>query len=51
MPSSAVRTFSDPDEYAATVRAAKTEFTVTGRGQFTAKRHLAAAGQGDLSVP
>ena len=37
MPSSAVQTFSDPDEYAAALRAANTEFTVTGRGQFTAK--------------
>ena len=37
MPSSAVRTFSDPDEYAAAIRAANTEFTVTGRGRFTAK--------------
>jgi AraC-like DNA-binding protein len=37
MPSSAVRTFSDPDEYAAAIRATNTELTVTGRGQFTAK--------------
>src|SRR5215467_6993363 len=37
MLSSAVQTFSDPDEYAAAIRAANTEFTVTGRGQFTAK--------------
>ena len=34
---SAVQTFSDPDEYAAAIRAANTEFTLTGRGQFTAK--------------
>ena len=37
MPSSAVQTFSDPDEYAAAIRATSTEFTVTGRGQFGAK--------------
>jgi hypothetical protein len=37
MPSSAVQTFSDPDEYAAAIRAANTEFAVTGRGHFTAK--------------
>ena len=37
MPSSAVRTFSDPDDYAASIRASKAEVTVTGRGQFTAK--------------
>ena len=37
MSSSAVRTFADPDEYAAAIRAANTEFTVTGRGRFTAK--------------
>jgi AraC-like DNA-binding protein len=37
MPSSAVRTFSDPDDYTATIRATKTELTVTGCGQFTAK--------------
>jgi AraC-like DNA-binding protein len=34
---SAVQTFSDPDEYAAAIRATKTEFTVNGRGQFAAK--------------
>jgi hypothetical protein len=33
MPLSAVQTFSDPDEYAAAIRAANTEFAVTGRGQ------------------
>jgi AraC-like DNA-binding protein len=37
MPSSAVRSFSDPDEYAASMRASKAEITVTERGQFTAK--------------
>jgi hypothetical protein len=37
MPSSTVRTFTDPDEYAAAIRAANAEFTVTGRGQFTAE--------------
>jgi AraC-like DNA-binding protein len=37
MPSSAVRTFSDPDEYAAAIRATNTEFTVTGRGRFSGK--------------
>jgi AraC-like DNA-binding protein len=37
MPSSAVHTFSDPDDYTASIRATKAEVTVTGRGQFTAK--------------
>jgi hypothetical protein len=37
MPSSAVQTFTDPDEYAAAIRASKAEVTVTGRGQFAAK--------------
>jgi len=37
MPESAVRTFSDPDDYATSIRAAQVEATVTGRGQFTAK--------------
>ena len=37
MPSSAVRTFTDPDDYAASIRATKAELTVTGRGQFTAQ--------------
>src|SRR5215469_16234469 len=37
MPSSAVRTFSDPDEYAALIRNTKAELIVTGRGEFTAK--------------
>jgi AraC-like DNA-binding protein len=37
MPSSAVRTFSDPDDYAAAIRNTKAEMTVTRRGQFAAK--------------
>jgi hypothetical protein len=37
MPSSAARTFTDPDDYAAAIRATKAELTVTGRGKFTAK--------------
>jgi hypothetical protein len=37
MPSSAVRTLSDPDDFATAIRATKAEVTVTGRGQFTAK--------------
>jgi AraC-like DNA-binding protein len=37
MPSSAVNTFTDPDEYAASIRATKAEVTVTGRGEFTAQ--------------
>ena len=37
MPSSAVRTFTDPDDYAAAIRATRAELTVTGRGHFTAK--------------
>ena len=37
MPSSAVRTFTDPDDYAAAIRATKAEMTVTGRGHFAAK--------------
>ena len=37
MPSSAVRTFTDPDAYASAIRATKAELTVTGRGQFAAK--------------
>jgi hypothetical protein len=36
MPSSAVRTFTDPDEYAASIRATRAELTVIGRGHFTA---------------
>jgi len=37
MPSSAVRTFTDPDDYAAAHRGAKSELTVIGRGHFTGK--------------
>jgi AraC-like DNA-binding protein len=37
MPSSAVLTFTDPDEYAAAIRATRAELTVAGRGRFTAK--------------
>jgi hypothetical protein len=37
MPSSAVRTFTDRDEYAAAIRATRAELTVTGRGHFAAK--------------
>jgi len=37
MPSSAVRTFTDPDNYAAAIRATKAEVTVTRRGRFTAE--------------
>jgi AraC-like DNA-binding protein len=37
MPSSAVRTFTDPDAYAAAVRQGTYELTVTERGDFTAK--------------
>ena len=37
MPSSAVRKFTEPDEYADAIRATKAEVTVTGRGEFTAK--------------
>jgi AraC-like DNA-binding protein len=37
MPSSAVRTFIDPDEYAAAIRQGTYELTVTERGDFTAK--------------
>jgi AraC-like DNA-binding protein len=37
MPSSAVRTFTDPDDYAAAIRATNTELTVTGRGRFAGK--------------
>jgi AraC-like DNA-binding protein len=37
MPSSAVRTFTDPDDYAAAIRNSKAEITVTGHGQFAAK--------------
>jgi hypothetical protein len=37
MPSSAVRTFGDPDDYAASIRTGDVELTVSGRGQFAAK--------------
>jgi AraC-like DNA-binding protein len=37
MPSSAVRIFTDPDDYAATIRQGRVELTVTGRGHFTAQ--------------
>ena len=37
MPSSAVRSFTDPDEYAVAIRGATVELTVTGRGDFNAK--------------
>jgi AraC-like DNA-binding protein len=36
MPSSAVLSFSEPDDYAASILAARTEITVTEGGQFTA---------------
>jgi AraC-like DNA-binding protein len=38
MPSSAVQTFSDPDDYATSIRATRSELTVVGRGRFLAKR-------------
>jgi AraC-like DNA-binding protein len=37
MPSSAVRSFTDPDDYAATIRGGIVELTVTGRGDFSEK--------------
>ena len=37
MPSSQVLTFTDPDDYAASIRRSSIEITVTGRGQFSAK--------------
>jgi len=37
MPSSAVRTFSDPDDYVAAIRQGTVEVTVTGNGNFAAK--------------
>jgi AraC-like DNA-binding protein len=40
MPESAVRTFSDPDDYAASIRRSSNEVTVVGRGHFTAKLTL-----------
>jgi AraC-like DNA-binding protein len=36
MPSSAVHTFTDPDEYAAVFPATSADLTITGRGQFIA---------------
>src|SRR5438128_1733081 len=35
MPSSAVRTFTDPGDYAASFRATSLELVITGRGQFS----------------
>jgi len=37
MPSSVVRTFDDPDDYATSVRATTAELTITERGRFSAK--------------
>jgi AraC-like DNA-binding protein len=37
MPGSSVRTFSDPDAYAAAIRQSAVKLTVTGRGHFTAR--------------
>jgi AraC-like DNA-binding protein len=37
MTSSAVRTFTDPDDYAALIRNTKADMTVTARGKFTAQ--------------
>jgi AraC-like DNA-binding protein len=37
MPSSAVQTFTDPDDFAAAIRATNAEISVTGRGHFTGK--------------
>lgn len=37
MPSSAVRTFTDPDDYAAALRATTLELTITERGHFSGK--------------
>jgi AraC-like DNA-binding protein len=37
MPSSAVLTFTEPEDYAAAIRCSKTEITVTSCGQFAAK--------------
>jgi hypothetical protein len=37
MPSSAVRTFSDPDDWTTTFRGSQAELTITARGQFSAK--------------
>jgi AraC-like DNA-binding protein len=38
MPSSDVKRFTDPDDYAAAIRHATVELTVTGRGPFAAQR-------------
>jgi AraC-like DNA-binding protein len=38
MPSSSVHTFTEPDEYAAAIRATTIGLTVTGRGKFNGKR-------------
>jgi len=37
MPSSVVRTFTDPEDYATSIRATRAELTVIGRGRFTAR--------------
>ena len=37
MPSSAVRNFSDPDDYASAIRAGTVRITITGRGSFSGK--------------
>ena len=37
MPSSSVRSFTDPDDYATAIRGRQAAVTVVGRGQFTAK--------------
>ena len=37
MPSSAVRSFTDPDRYAAAIRQGTVQMTVTGRGQLNAQ--------------
>src|SRR5215472_7446275 len=37
MPSSSVRTFTDPGDYAAAFHTTRAECTITGRGRFTAK--------------
>jgi hypothetical protein len=38
VPSSAVDTFADPDDFAASIRATRYELTITGRGAFSAER-------------
>jgi hypothetical protein len=37
MPSSAVRSFTDPDDYAASIRATTAELHINGRGRYAAK--------------